>query len=163
MQQHRFVVNVGGTRFKLHNSTVKKIPEVCLAKAEVSRYSSPNDVCTEYYIEGDPHCFSTLLWYFTHGELHMPPNTCPMVFRRELQFWEIEPSQLAPCCAMRFASYLQDHALLSTFEDTEIKARADERPPTTRFSRWDRIRAKVCRVDHCQCSIPQSNHVNIFT
>jgi hypothetical protein len=144
MQQlQRYVVNVSGTKFNLHYTTLAKLPQSSLEKAEVFQHSIENKSWTEYYFEGDPDSFSAVLWYFTHGELHVPVSTCAMIFQQQMVFWGLDVDQLAPCCVVKLATYMEDHALISKFQDTERKAKEDDKPPTPRFIRWERLRAKV--------------------
>lgn len=140
------VVNISGTVYQLKRGTFRRLPPSCLEKAIRIEPSTERGVREEYYIEGHAQCFSAILWYFTHGELHMPTSVCPAVFSRELQFWKIDPKRLSRCCSMRFASFFADQALLKSFEEVETKNALIDKGIHLSNTRWERVRKKVWDV-----------------
>lgn len=42
--------------------------------------------------------FASILDAYRKGAVHMPKDTCGLTFRQELEFWELAPSLVAPCC-----------------------------------------------------------------
>ncbi|XP_033763369.1 potassium voltage-gated channel protein egl-36-like [Pecten maximus] len=133
------VINISGTVYHLKRGTFRRLPPSCLEKA----IKIESDVHEEYYIEGHAQCFSAILWYFTHGELHMPTSVCPAVFSRELQFWKIDPKRLSRCCNMRFISFFSDQALLKSMEEVETKNALIDKGIHLSNTKWERFRKKV--------------------
>ncbi|XP_060073748.1 potassium voltage-gated channel protein egl-36-like [Ylistrum balloti] len=133
------VINISGTVYHLKRGTFRRLPPSCLEKA----IKIDSGVHEEYYIEGHAQCFSAILWYFTHGELHMPTSVCPAVFSRELQFWKIDPKRLSRCCNMRFISFFSDQALLKSMEEVETKNALIDKGIHLSNTKWERFRKKV--------------------
>lgn len=83
---------------------------------------------------------------FRHEEsLHCPPGLCPESFARELVFWRLPYSALAPCCAPRIEPLLRRYSLLAPAPAAPPPARllapdaavpvADEEMPVTENGR----------------------------
>ncbi|KAJ1169932.1 hypothetical protein NDU88_001817 [Pleurodeles waltl] len=97
----KITINVGGVRFKTHSSTLKTFPGTKLANLTESHASSiynfdPN--LKEFFFDRNPSVFGYVLEYYRTGRLHFPSEICKSVFIQELEFWEINESQLAHCC-----------------------------------------------------------------
>ncbi|RUS74076.1 hypothetical protein EGW08_018166, partial [Elysia chlorotica] len=60
----------------------------------------------EFFVERHAPSFVHILDYFQHGELHLPPDVCPYVFKRELEHWGIDPTVMSDCCQRRYLSFL---------------------------------------------------------
>ncbi|GFO26882.1 potassium voltage gated channel protein shaw [Plakobranchus ocellatus] len=73
-------------------------------------------VAREYFLERHASSFVHILDYFQYGKLHLPPDVCPYVFRRELQHWGVDPTVMSDCCQRRYLSFLDDQETLREFD-----------------------------------------------
>ena len=60
----------------------------------------------EFFVERHAPSFVHILDYFQHGELHLPPDVCPYVFKRELHHWGVDPTVMSDCCQRKYLSFL---------------------------------------------------------
>jgi len=67
--------------------------------------SSAVKIGHDYFLENDYDCFVAIIDYFRHGELHIPKNVCINIFKRELNFWELDSTNLETCCYYEFARF----------------------------------------------------------
>lgn len=141
------ILNISGTIFRLHKNTFCRLPSHCFENG-VSRAhkSDDRDAAEEYYLERHADSFTSIVWFYTNGELHMPSSVCPSVFCRELQFWQIDERKMSRCCYMKYVSFFEDQALLKTFEEEELKAVRSGKVLRPSNSKWEYFRRKVWRV-----------------
>ena len=132
------LLNLSGQAFRLPKSTFLRLPSQCFEDIR-----DPSDETEEYFLDRHAESFTAILWYFTNGELHMPDNICPAVFKRELEFWSVDPSRLSRCCYMKYVSFFEDQALLKTFEQDETRTKLTEKPKRIGLSKWERFRRRV--------------------
>lgn len=100
-QDKYIVLDIGGVVFKTSKQTLQNISHSRLAKIdEKSEYFISEDGV--YFFDRDPNCFREILNAYRYGELHMPKDVCPKLFKRELDFWEIPIQMLSPCCWKSF-------------------------------------------------------------
>ena len=98
------VVHLSGTKRYLTASTLQKL-EPFLTTAATSVTNAQTGV-TEYFIERDVTCFAAILDFHQVGELHMPSSVCPNVYKRELQFWDVDWRLMKACCLRKFVGFL---------------------------------------------------------
>ena len=97
----RIKFNVGGKIFECYSSTLKRFPKSKLANLDEKSgafYSKDG----EYFFDRNPDIFEVILDACRTGELHMPRETCHSSLKHELEFWEISPRYLSPCCWKAF-------------------------------------------------------------
>ncbi|XP_045176546.2 potassium voltage-gated channel protein egl-36-like [Mercenaria mercenaria] len=83
-------IDLSGTIFKTKRLTLKAINGSYLSKL--------NDTVNKYYFDKDPTLFRHILNAHRDGTVHVPRDVCPMLFKKELLFWNIPLSLVAPCC-----------------------------------------------------------------
>ncbi|XP_045202054.2 potassium voltage-gated channel protein Shaw-like [Mercenaria mercenaria] len=90
-------LNIGGTIFKCYAKTLTAFPDSKLAHLnfQCDFYDSKQK---EYFFDRDPVLFSYILDSFRKGAIHLPNDVCGTTFKEELEFWEISPRYVAPCC-----------------------------------------------------------------
>ncbi|GFR80482.1 potassium voltage-gated channel protein Shaw [Elysia marginata] len=102
----------------------------------------------EFYVERHAPSFVHILDFFQHGELHLPPDVCPHVFRRELSHWGVEPTLMADCCQRKYLSFLDDQETLRHFNSSFIGSINHDgtsnsgKPPST----WSQLRMRVWSI-----------------
>ena len=89
-------INVSGTIFQVRASTLRRFPDSRLANL-VSMSSSSNKN-SELYFDQDAELFSHILRCCRSGEVHVPFNSCPREFMKELKYWGIPIENISPCC-----------------------------------------------------------------
>ena len=106
MDKNRVVFNIGGSRFETLTST---IIQRCGLKwyTNLQELSDGEDDVEEFFIDRNPIMFQCILDYCRTGHLHIPHNICGPYIRQELEFWDISPALIRPCCWAPFAS--DDH------------------------------------------------------
>ena len=103
--QGRLTFHIGGTRLETYTSTIvdrcgQKWLSQLIARAE---RLGPE----EYFIDRNPVIFSCVLDYCRTGYLHVPHNICGDMIKEELEFWNISPALIRPCCWVPFTT--DDH------------------------------------------------------
>ena len=97
----RVTLNVGGKVFVVLKGTLKRFPDSRLAKLNEKSESFCADL-GGYFFDRNPVVFESILEAYRTGELHVPRDVCGSVMKRELEFWEISPAYLSPCCWKAF-------------------------------------------------------------
>ena len=97
----RIKFNVGGKVFECFSSTLKRYPNSKLANLDKSSEDYFSEL-GEYFFDRNPIIFEAVLEACRTGELHMPRETCHSTLTRELEFWNISPGCLSPCCWKSF-------------------------------------------------------------
>ena len=103
--QGKLTFHIGGSRFDIYGSTIeKRCGHRWLTQlAAKSDRLSPH----EFFIDRNPIIFSCVLDYCRTGHLHVPHNICGSMIKEELQFWDISPALVRPCCWAPFTT--DDH------------------------------------------------------
>lgn len=96
-ENKRITLNIGGKVFEVFSSTLKRFPDSRLAKLNEKSEAFCFDG-GEYFFDRNPVVFEAILEAYRTGELHIPRDICGSLVKRELEFWEISPSYLSPCC-----------------------------------------------------------------
>ena len=105
-------VNVRGIRFAVFSSHLAKRPKSRLAM--ISKSDANFSVCDdEFYFDRNPTVFNSLLDFYSQGEMHLPTNICIQAFRRELEYWRLEPELLAPCCWSKYRKAEEEERTLA--------------------------------------------------
>lgn len=120
-QQNRVTLNVGGTRYKVYKSTLKKIPATRLSRLTESLANyDPN--ANEYFFDRHAGVFAQILNYYRTGKLHYPTNVCGPLFEEELDFWGLDANQVEPCCWMTYTVYRDTQETLAILDrlDTNV-------------------------------------------
>ena len=55
------------------------------------------------------------------GELHVPLEVCGAVVKRELDFWQIDELEIKACCWRHYRSYIENQAILDSFNKSLLK------------------------------------------
>lgn len=120
-QHNRVTLNVGGIRYKVYKSTLKKIPATRLSRLTESQanYDAQNN---EYFFDRHPGVFAQILNYYRTGKLHYPTNVCGPLFEQELDFWGLDSNQVEPCCWMTYTVYRDTQETLAILDrlDTNV-------------------------------------------
>uniref|UniRef100_A0A914DYG4 BTB domain-containing protein n=1 Tax=Acrobeloides nanus TaxID=290746 RepID=A0A914DYG4_9BILA len=103
-----FKLNVGGKSYRIRSEMVLTCREPSLMTKLISAdheerlkmtdgYST---ITEEYYLERNVRVADHVIDYFVSGLLHKPEAICTERFREELEYWQLNTNQLAPCCSM---------------------------------------------------------------
>lgn len=90
-------LNIGGTIFQCRAETLKTFPDSLLAHLDEGT-EHYNFEKAEYYFDRNPLLFAYILDASRKGTIHLPKNQCGVTFREELDFWNISPRHVSPCC-----------------------------------------------------------------
>lgn len=120
-QQNRVTLNVGGIRYKVYKSTLKKIPATRLSRLTES-LANYDPVKQEYFFDRHAGVFAQILNYYRTGKLHYPTNVCGPLFEEELEFWGLDANQVEPCCWMTYTIYRDTQETLAILDrlDTNV-------------------------------------------
>ncbi|KAK0412356.1 hypothetical protein QR680_006165 [Steinernema hermaphroditum] len=55
----------------------------------------------EYYLERNTKITDHVIEYYVTGVLHKPMDTCTERFKEELDFWQLDYNNVAPCCSIQ--------------------------------------------------------------
>ena len=97
-------MNVGGKTFVVLKTTLNRFPDSRLAKLNEHSDSFCADI-RGHFFDRNPVVFESILEAYRTGELHVPRDVCGSLMKRELEFWEISPSCLSPCCWKPYYRY----------------------------------------------------------
>ncbi|CAG2201644.1 KCNC1 [Mytilus edulis] len=109
-------LNIGGTTFLTCMSTLKKYPETRLGRLTTS---SPEYVLEKhfYFFDRSPDLFSRILDFYRNDEMHLQANCCSQLIQKELDYWEIQYSDIPQCCR---STILKKETDLKTFQKLKI-------------------------------------------
>lgn len=110
-------VNLRGVTFVLHKmSLCSRSPASKLAN--LTKIDDSYDACSgEYYFDRNPTVFNSVLDYYSSGEMHLASNICIQAFRKELDFWKLEPELLAACCWSKYRKAEEEEKTLARVQD----------------------------------------------
>jgi hypothetical protein len=95
------VINVGGVRHEILQTTLQKMPTSRLARLNEQSVNYRKSL-NEYYFDRHPGIFATILNVYRTDELHVPQDVCGPAFKLELDFWHLEEHQIQECCWIRY-------------------------------------------------------------
>ena len=105
--EERVQLNVGGTTFVTHLSTLSTLPGTRLSSLDEQDESY--DVNTgEYFFDRSPAMFESILNYYRTGELHFPHCFCGPSIKTELEFWGLDENCISPCCWKAYSAYEEE-------------------------------------------------------
>ena len=139
-EEQTVILNVGGVRHEVRQSTLKKKPSTKLGDERKLRkyYRSGTN---EYYFDRSPRLFDYILNYYRCDELHINKCQCASEIFAELSFWEIEEDALGSCCWLGYKSQVASHAVHKEFESKRERLLQHEETNTKPTS-WSRFRAQ---------------------
>jgi len=127
-------LNLDGKKIQMLKSSFEELPIyfniVCATANIIEKTHS-----TEYFLENhDYSSFVAILYYFRNKELHVPPDVCMNIFRRELQFWDINEEALKTCCFVKYSSFYADQDAAKKFRQRVYLSDVDT--ITKKMSPW---------------------------
>lgn len=90
-------INVSGAMFHIHESYLNQHPDTLLGSAERNYFYDED--AGEYFFDRDPYMFRFIHKYYKTGKLHFSDNDCHESFNDEMEFFRINPDEVAPCCS----------------------------------------------------------------
>ncbi|WAR15301.1 KCNB1-like protein [Mya arenaria] len=127
-------LNVSGTVFEADTKCLERI------KGTLFDIDHSTDNCneklsnsSEIYISRPAECFAAIFAFCQTEELHMPTNVCPLAFKRELEYWNIQPTELDKCCQHRYFGLHQEieaHEEFKKFTSANKLSQGFEEIPT---------------------------------
>ena len=84
-------LNIGGIMFQCYRKTFNTFPDSRLARLDRENKA-------ELFYDRDPSLFACILDSYRKGKIHMSKDICGTTFLQELEFWELSPKHVAPCC-----------------------------------------------------------------
>jgi len=137
-------INVSGTKFRINESLLDQFPETLLGNQE-RRNNFYDQKDNEYFFDRDPFLFKFIYRYYKLGKLHFPDSECCEAYSDELDFFEINLTEIAPCCCETFATFLMNK-IKEKEEDTIAMINkkmlisddtSSTKPSNFRFSCWN--------------------------
>lgn len=103
-RQRRITINVGGTHFQTYSSTLLRFPCTRLARLAKSGEADEayDSVAGEFFFDRSPAVFALILEYYRTGELHLDVSSCGNRVRAELDFWQLEETDIEACCWTKY-------------------------------------------------------------
>ncbi|XP_066925437.1 A-type voltage-gated potassium channel KCND3-like [Clytia hemisphaerica] len=98
-------INVSGSEFRINEAILEAFPETLLGNP-LKRGYYYDTVDQEFFFDRDPFLFKFIFKYYKTGKLHYPETECYEAFMDELNFFQINLTEIAPCCREAFAIYL---------------------------------------------------------
>ncbi|XP_068268148.1 voltage-gated potassium channel KCNC1-like [Nyctibius grandis] len=102
--KEKIILNIGGVRYETYSSTLRTFPGTKLCSLTEPHAPSTYDydpTTKEFFFDRSAEIFSYVLNYYRTKCFHCPIDTCRSVLEEELAFWEINETQLAPCCWLK--------------------------------------------------------------
>lgn len=102
-QQHNFYnINVSGITFCVSMRALRRYPFTKLARHFLSSAPTANSGSQQTpFADRNPVIFACILDFYRSGQLHVPHSYCYVAIEEELEYWQIDSSYLAECCATR--------------------------------------------------------------
>lgn len=89
-------LNVGGTYFLCYKQTLNIFPESKLANLDKTGFVQVEN--NTYFFDRSPALFAHILDGYRKGVIHLPKDVCGITLKDELNFWDLSPRYVAPCC-----------------------------------------------------------------
>jgi hypothetical protein len=133
------LINIGGTTYKCYTKTLTAFSTSKLANLDKEN-DEYDDEKNEYFFDRNPILFAYILDSFRKGAIHLPKDICGTTFRQELEFWEIPPRYVVPCCWEALYGSEGDieivHLLLENFRQGQNLSRIHDRKSGIRTRLW---------------------------
>ena len=88
--------NVGGTTFFCYRQILSVFPESKLANLDKIDLTCEDN--NTYFFDRNPVLFAHILDGYRKGTIHLPRDVCGITLKDELNFWDLAPHYVAPCC-----------------------------------------------------------------
>ena len=139
-------IKMRGFIFEIPWSNLEKLPKSRITK-EATANSSPTCGIITLNYNRNTTLFEAILDMYLIGELHIPARACWKAFERELEFWEVEPERLSPCC---WDQYQRDkeHERTLTYIREQWAVSTCPCPPRNGDNKKDSVAVKLHRVKH---------------
>ncbi|XP_048364767.1 potassium voltage-gated channel subfamily F member 1 [Sphaerodactylus townsendi] len=112
-EEIEIIVNVGGVRQMLYSDHLSQYPNTRLAKLMnclPGGYDTIFSLCDDYdprkrefYFDRDPDAFKCIVEVYYFGEVHMKKGICPICFKNEMEFWNVDLTFLDDCCTAQLS------------------------------------------------------------
>lgn len=169
--ENTVVINISGTKFEVSVNTFNNMMSTeSDAKLKLDILKENNPSC--YFLERNFGVFTAVLSYFQGNGLHVPALTCIAEFKKELDFWGIDPQEIEPCCYSKYIGFFDDQKALTILTDDQSE-RITERTELQRRVKatgWLSIQAKVWSVLEepsfnmfAKVGIQKQNHYHYYT
>ena len=90
-------LNIEGRIFQTTEATIKNLPGSLLGTLnENSTYFDPKTKA--FCFDRDSTLFRYILTAHRNGEIHVPQDMCAIQFKKEMDFWGVPETLIAPCC-----------------------------------------------------------------
>ena len=100
--QEKLKFYIGGVQYETYTSTlVKRCGHQWLTQVLTQGETLGHK---EYFFDRNPSIFSCVLDYCRTGQLHVPHNICGPMITDELEFWNLSPALVRPCCWAPFTT-----------------------------------------------------------
>ncbi|XP_069121420.1 potassium voltage-gated channel protein Shaw-like [Argopecten irradians] len=157
-----FELNISGKLFEVTGDVLARLPKSRLGKLAIESSSSGTDAKKTLFFSRPNTPFDEILAYYQTGELHMPINICPKAYKRELDFWELDPDEMQYCCRFKYLAFLDEFETISSFQASIEKANITTAAVTSTTSSVKRFRARVWSVIEHEESTVISKIVMLF-
>ncbi|XP_033725292.1 potassium voltage-gated channel protein Shaw-like [Pecten maximus] len=160
-----FELNISGKLFEVTADVLARFPKSRLGKlaveSSVSLTQGTGTKKTLSFSRPSPP-FDDILAYYQTGELHMPVNICPKAYKRELDFWELDPDDMQYCCRFKYLAFFDEFETISTFQASIEKTNFTSAVSNSSLSTIGRFRARVWSVIEHEESTVISKIVMMF-
>ncbi|XP_045163795.2 potassium voltage-gated channel protein egl-36-like [Mercenaria mercenaria] len=147
----RIKIDVNGQMFAVPREIIENGPPSRLRRMYKAGSSVSKSECI--VINRPLESFTAILGFYQTGEMHIPMTSCPGVFMRELEYWEVSMDVISDCCYNRLQSFLDEQDTLRQFkENSETRGLTDS--PLESYSCLKKVRAATWEiVDYTKPSI----------
>ena len=141
-------INVGGTVFVTQRSTLSRIPNTRLANLSESD-PNYNKEDKEWFFDRNPALFNSFLDFYRTGELHFPHMYCGPSIKKELIFWQMDESDISPCCWNKYRLFEQERKIFDhldqAFESRTLAQYTTDEPDADppNLTKWERLKKTV--------------------
>lgn len=138
-----FHVNVGGYHYEINKQTMLSVDGSRMQTLSQKGTHDENEV----FFERPRMAFEAILAYHQTGQLHMPGDMCVGAFKREMEFWGINPHVMENCCYHRYVTFVREQDILNGFLTKTKKAEEClDNLLSDQSSKWARLRSRIWTV-----------------
>ena len=119
----------------------------------ISSSSSSSSSIKSGFVNPDIQSYSLTVHiaYLVSGELHVPLEVCGAVVKRELDFWQMNESEIKACCWRHYRSYIENQRILDSFDNSLKKEQFNV--DLDQMTGWKRFQMKIWLIlDHPRTS-----------
>ena len=111
-------LNIGGASFAITKEQLLKHPKTRLGQVATSESIEKAiplsdgflTQTNELYFDRSQVAFDWIINLYRNDTIHISETWCPNSFLRELDYWQIEATCLAPCCFKKVEPFLHDRS-----------------------------------------------------